>query len=170
MPRKTSSKKSSSPKPTREEKAKAKLSSKRRLKPVEVFSLYCHVSNSGVTFKVLDQGFGPTLVVKQSAFGNLESDQSFHLTKATLKRLAKELTAAAKFDFTEDYDCAADSEFSKQKLSSGSTGGRKRKRKLSRKEIEDYESLVKSAFSEENADSMLNDLVESLSGEEFSED
>lgn len=94
-------------KKTAKEKAAEKLSKQRKKKPIEVFSMYCHVGNSGATFKMVDEGYGPTLIVKTSAFGNLQSTQKIFLDKNAVIALGGLFTEASNFKYSQNYCIAA---------------------------------------------------------------
>jgi hypothetical protein len=65
-------------------------------------SLYLHISNSGVTFKIQDRGYGPVIAILSSAFGNIVNE--FHVTtdKEALKALGEMFTKAADLDYSEE--------------------------------------------------------------------
>lgn len=75
----------------------------------EIASVYFHINNGGVTFKVLDEGWGPTIEVSSSHFGNNVSSQKVHITKQGLHALARLFEHAADKSYSEPYCCAADS-------------------------------------------------------------
>ena len=63
---------------------------------------YWHISNSGVTFSIIDD-FGPTLVIESSAFGNMTTTQKFHTDKKSLLYLRSVIDHALTKDFSKDY-------------------------------------------------------------------
>lgn len=72
--------------------------------PKELGKVYLHVSDSGATFSVVDEGYGPTVKVRTSSFGNLEQVLKVHADKASLIALGKMFSAAAQYEgFTENY-------------------------------------------------------------------
>ena len=68
---------------------------------------YLHVSNSGVTFEVGDDGHGPTVLVSMGAFGNLSTKLEVKTTKEGLEELAAMFAKAAEASFSEPYCHAA---------------------------------------------------------------
>lgn len=56
--------------------------------------VYLHVGNSGATFKVVDAGNGPELIIETSALGNLNQVTKIKTTRASMQAL-KELFAKA---------------------------------------------------------------------------
>ena len=80
----------------------------KKINPDQVGSVYFHISNSGVTFRVVDEGLGPTIVVSGSSFGNMESSLKLHTDTDSLKKLGEMFLAAAKYDnFSDQYVCSA---------------------------------------------------------------
>lgn len=71
-------------------------------------SVYLHVSNSGATFTVLDNSYGPTIRVSSSTFGNLNLQFDVHTHKAGLKALAKMFAEAAEEEYSDKYCHAAE--------------------------------------------------------------
>jgi hypothetical protein len=57
--------------------------------------LYLHVGDGGVSFEVVDQGHGPTVVISSSHFGNDNLKFSFHTDQASLVQLSTMLLKAA---------------------------------------------------------------------------
>lgn len=73
-----------------------------------VSTTYLHVSNSGVTVSVVDDGFGPALVVESSSFGNLVSKHKTYLSKDGLREVRDMLERAIAHDgYSDTYCCAA---------------------------------------------------------------
>jgi hypothetical protein len=68
-----------------------------------VGNIYLHVGNSGVTFKVQDEGHGPTIAINWGAFGNLNSELRIHTDKAALTRLGNMFLDAALKPYSEEY-------------------------------------------------------------------
>ena len=66
-------------------------------------SLYLHISNSGVTISIKDRGFGPTIEIKTSAFGNINNTTEIFTNKESLKKLAEMFAKAAEEEYSEDY-------------------------------------------------------------------
>jgi len=59
---------------------------------------YWHVGNSGVTFKIVDEGEGPTFVVESGSFANLKNQQKFYTDKESLNELKKIIDKALLVD------------------------------------------------------------------------
>jgi hypothetical protein len=74
----------------------------------EISSAYLHIGNSGVTFSVIDEGFGPCILIKSSTFGNNVIEQRVQVTTNELKVLAKLFDYASnKEGYSEPYCHAA---------------------------------------------------------------
>jgi hypothetical protein len=72
--------------------------------PHEIGKTYWHVGNSGVTFKVIDEGFGPTFVIESGAFGNLDNTQKYFTDKPSLVALRDVLNEAIAYDdYSKEY-------------------------------------------------------------------
>ena len=85
-------------------KATKALKQEREANPVLVGSVNFHISNSGVKFSVVDEGWGPTIEVSGSAFGNMNSSLKLHTDRTSLAILAKLfLDAAQHEEYTDDY-------------------------------------------------------------------
>lgn len=70
--------------------------------------VYLHISNSGVKFRVLDVGHGPTVRVTSSAFGNMLSTLDIHTDPESLAVLGKMFTDAANATYSSSpYVCKA---------------------------------------------------------------
>ena len=67
----------------------------------KVGEVYLHVSNSGVTFQVLDTVDGPVVEVTTSSFGNLSHTFRVQTTTNGIKALAKLFDVASKRDFSQ---------------------------------------------------------------------
>jgi hypothetical protein len=67
----------------------------------EIGEVYCHVGNSGAHFSVIDDGFGPTILVTSSSFGNLQTSFKLLTDRESLRAIGEMFTKAA--DRTEDY-------------------------------------------------------------------
>lgn len=68
----------------------------------EVATTYLHVGNSGLTVKVVDQGWGPTFVVESSSFGNLNNSSRTHTTVEGLRAIRDMLDRAIAYGEDED--------------------------------------------------------------------
>ena len=87
---------------------KKEVKKERQEKPLVVGEVYCHIGNSGATFSVEDEGFGPTLRVETSAFGNIRQSNRIYLDKRAIRKLRELLQKAEDFsDYTEEYCHAA---------------------------------------------------------------
>jgi len=71
--------------------------------PIVHGQCYFHVSNSGVTFKLIDEGRGPTLIISSQAFGNLVNEAKFYLAPDGLEFLAKFFRQMSTKDYTKPY-------------------------------------------------------------------
>jgi hypothetical protein len=72
--------------------------------PVVVAETYLHVGNSGVTFSVEDEGFGPTVKIRTSAFGNLNHETKLLVSKEGLKAVKDVIERALQYgEFSSDY-------------------------------------------------------------------
>lgn len=69
----------------------------------KIGSVYLHISNSGVEFKVIDEGFGPTIVVESSALGNIQSSIKTFTDTYSLKQLGEMLIKASEQEYSKDY-------------------------------------------------------------------
>lgn len=71
-------------------------------------SVYLHVGNSGTTFKVIDEGYGPTVVVSTGAFGNINHEFKLYTTREGLAQLSELFgKAALEEGYSEPYCHAA---------------------------------------------------------------
>jgi hypothetical protein len=78
---------------------------------VLVAETYLHVGNSGLTVKVVDQGFGPTFVVESSSFGNLVLSHSTMTTVDGLRSIRDMLNVAIDHgNYSDVYSHAAKAE------------------------------------------------------------
>ena len=76
----------------------------RQASPQEIGSVYLHLSNSGISFSVVDEGWGPTIKVSQSTFGNLSSEMAVHTDTESLRQIGEMFLAAAQYpEYTEEY-------------------------------------------------------------------
>lgn len=72
--------------------------------PKSVGEVYLHVSNSGVTFEVLDDPkHGPVVKVTTSTFGNLPTVTQVFTTEAGLAGLARLFEIATKRSYSKPY-------------------------------------------------------------------
>ena len=78
-----------------------------KLKPIIKASYYMHISNSGATISVIDEGFGPCIEVHSSTFGNLKHSFQIATSKDDLAALGRLFLQAASEDYTEQYCHAA---------------------------------------------------------------
>lgn len=65
--------------------------------------IHLHVNNGGITFGVIDEGFGPTIFIHQSHMGAIHTEQRVHTTKDMLRSVGEMFLAASNEDFSEDY-------------------------------------------------------------------
>lgn len=76
----------------------------KKTNPDQIGKVYFHISNSGVTFKVIDEGWGPTIEVTGSSFGNMQSSLKLHTDAESLKVLGKMFIDASEHqNFSEEY-------------------------------------------------------------------
>lgn len=65
--------------------------------------VYMHVCNGGYSFRVEDQGFGPTLVIAHTFYGHVTMTQ-IHTDVSSLIELVDMLNAAIRHkNYSEDY-------------------------------------------------------------------
>lgn len=69
----------------------------------ELDKVYIHLSNSGTTFEVIDEGHGPTISVSSSAFGNLQHEFKVHTDRETLRLLGNMFLSAAQRTYSPEY-------------------------------------------------------------------
>jgi len=69
----------------------------------EIGSVYLHISNSGVTFKIVDKGFGPTIVVYSSSFCNAINELQVITHKEALAALGELFTECSKEEYSKEY-------------------------------------------------------------------
>lgn len=81
-------------------------------KSVLIGGIYLHVSNGGITFSVIDEGFGPTIYIDQNQFGSIWTEQRVHTTTDALRSIGEMFIEASKEDFSEVY-CEAAQEWDK---------------------------------------------------------
>lgn len=74
-----------------------------------VDSIHLDINNSGVTFSVQDNGFGPEFVIESGAFGNLRQTSSFNVTKRGLKDIRDMIDRALKCEFSANAHFVAQS-------------------------------------------------------------
>lgn len=67
---------------------------------------HLRISNGGVTFSVGDAGFGPTIRISSSNFGNVCNELTIYVQKDNLVELGKMFALAADSEFSPDYCCA----------------------------------------------------------------
>jgi hypothetical protein len=66
--------------------------------------VYLHVGNGGVTFEVIDEGNGPTIVVSSSFFGNVKQELKIFTNKEGLEELTRLFRKASDFEgFSGEY-------------------------------------------------------------------
>jgi len=71
----------------------------------KIGEVYCHVGNSGATFSVIDDGFGPTILVTSASFGNLQTSFKLLTDRESMKAIGEMLINAAtrSEDYSADY-------------------------------------------------------------------
>ncbi len=77
-------------------------------------SVYLHVNNGGITFSVIDEGFGPTIYIDQNQFGAITTEQKVHTTTDALRSIGELFIEASKGDFSDLY-CEAAKLYSSRK-------------------------------------------------------
>lgn len=75
--------------------------------PMEHGSVDLSGGNYGVSFSVVDAGYGPTVRVGSSAFGNAVLEFSTHTTPSNLEKIGQMFLKAAKGQYTPAYVYAA---------------------------------------------------------------
>lgn len=81
---------------------------KKNKEAIKIAGVNFDISNSGVSFTVQDEGNGPTIKIRSSAFGNLQNEVIVFTNSYGLKLLGKMFLEASKYDsFTDDYCHAA---------------------------------------------------------------
>jgi hypothetical protein len=76
----------------------------KQMAPETPSKLYLHIGDGGVSFEVVDQGHGPTVVISSSHFGNDNLKFSFHTDQASLVQLSTMfLKAAFGKKYSKDY-------------------------------------------------------------------
>lgn len=72
--------------------------------PREIGKVYLHIDNGGVSFQVVNEGWGPTVKVKGSSFGHLTNSIRLHTDRKSLRALGQMfLDASNHSDYTEEY-------------------------------------------------------------------
>lgn len=71
--------------------------------PKQKGSVYFHICNSGITFTVQDEGWGPTIVVSGGSFGNMQSSLKLHVDTDGLRKLGQMFLQAADGTYSEEY-------------------------------------------------------------------
>lgn len=72
--------------------------------------LYFHVGNGGISFHVIDNGFGPQLKINTSFLGNMDNTLLAHLEPGCLMQLSNFFAEAAKKTYSKTYCNAAKEE------------------------------------------------------------
>ena len=62
-----------------------------------------HISNSGANITIIDEGFGPTIEINTSAFGNIDTTTRIITDKQSLLALGKLFLKASDLKYSEDY-------------------------------------------------------------------
>ncbi len=92
--------------------------------PVIKGEVHLHVNNGGISFGVVDEGFGPTILVNQNHFGAIDTEQRVHTTKDMLRQVGEMFIKASKEEYSENYCFPAEVYSAKKgKTSNGSPGG-----------------------------------------------
>jgi hypothetical protein len=68
-------------------------------------SEYLHLSNSGATFKIIDEGWGPTISISVGAFNGFDSEIKIKTNKQSLKVLSDLFLKASNEEYTPDFCC-----------------------------------------------------------------
>lgn len=133
-------------KPSKRAVARQKLSIERRANPITLFEHYFHIGNSGVTFRLVDNGYGPKLQIESGAFGNIHVKQDILLAKDALHALADSMSDAVHFKFTEDYCHAAEPEGEMASESGGEVESTEETLVISPAIAEAYASTIQNMF------------------------
>jgi hypothetical protein len=78
---------------------------KATIKETQVGSANFHISNSDVTFKVIDGENGPTIRIESHSFGNAAMTMNVYTDADSILRLGKMLMKASKFEFEGEEYC-----------------------------------------------------------------
>ena len=72
--------------------------------PDKLGHVYLHVSNGGISFSVVDEGYGPTVKIDSHTFGNIDQTIRVHANVESLQVLGEMFTAAAQYkDYNKNY-------------------------------------------------------------------
>lgn len=82
-----------------------------------------HINNGGVSFSVIDEGYGPTIKIEQSHFGAATSTITLKTDPESLKTLGEMLIGASTENFSETYCCAPQGKNKHQELQERSVMG-----------------------------------------------
>jgi hypothetical protein len=69
----------------------------------EVASVYLHIGNGGVTFSVVDEGYGPVVKIRSISLGTNVISQEIHVSNDELAALSKMFDYASKKYYSEYY-------------------------------------------------------------------
>lgn len=69
--------------------------------------VYFHINNGGLTFQVIDEGFGATIQIEMSHMGHTTNKIKLHTNKDGIKALAKLLKKAKNVEYSKDYSSVA---------------------------------------------------------------
>lgn len=87
----------------KEQDIKDKIRAAKKANPDELGRVYLHVCNSGATFSIVDEGWGPTIKVQTSTFGNLQQTLTIHTDADSLAVLGAMFVAASRANFSDTY-------------------------------------------------------------------
>lgn len=79
------------------------LKADRRENPVEFGEVYLHIGNSGFTFRLNDEGFGPSIHINAGAFGHTMGDMKIHTNRESLEALRDLIEDALTQEFSPTY-------------------------------------------------------------------
>ena len=69
--------------------------------------VYFHISNGGVTFQIIDEGFGATIQIDIAHMGHTTNKIKLHTNQDGIKKLAELLRKAKKIKYSKDYSNVA---------------------------------------------------------------
>lgn len=79
------------------------MSKELRDNPKLIGSVNLEVGDGGMHFEVVDEGFGPTVKIRTSHFGNLQGSMKVHTTNEGLQALSDLFARAAKEKYSREY-------------------------------------------------------------------
>ena len=87
----------------REKDSKTKDKRCGKIPPKEIGRVYFHINNGGISFSVIDRGYGPTIKVECGHFGHQTNHIEFHTTEKGLECLSRLFEHACSKDYSQLY-------------------------------------------------------------------